>query len=208
MNKKECVNLINELFEKLDDAKRQIFELETELAKRGEEPAEQTPIEQAAIEPTLPEEPAPELVEETEQSEIAELKVKEQKTQEKVQEEVKESPKPEIPKPEISKTAPEEVILPKLKAAPEFTAIGEDLFYASEILGRIVSAATKYSNEAIENSQEKSEKINALIIAETEKAKEDITKCILSGGDLDEKKIDIYNVYNSALDSFEGLISE
>lgn len=191
MNKKECINLINELFEKLDDAKRQIFELETELAKKEEVSPEQERVELTEETPEQPEETAYDTVQEPEP--------------ETEQPEIREQPKVQEPKPEKD----EVIELPTLKASPAFSEIGEDVFYASEILSRIVVAAARYSTEITgEFSDDKANGLNGLILSKTSDAKQEILKCVMSDSDLDEKKIDIYNVYNSALDYFESVIAE
>ncbi len=195
MNKKECINLINELFEKLDDAKRQIFELETELSKKDE--GKTTPIieqvQQTAEEKT-------EKVEATPQEKAPEAEP--EKVEAKPQEKVEEKPKTEKveAKPQQSRQETAEVELPKLKAEPALAKVGEDVFYASEILSRIVVAATRYLTKA--EAQRSADLITA-----TENARKEILNCLASQDDLDQKKIIIYNVYNSALDNFEEIIA-
>lgn len=201
MNKKECINLINELFEKLDDAKRQIFELENELEKEKSDSVNNVEM-QTALETETVEETVEESIEEPE--EIAE-EVVEETVEETIQDEVITEPivetVPEI-KP-IDNKKSEEIILPEIKTDKDFATVGEDVFYASEILSKILVSAEKYLNIA-----DKNEKVKETIISQIKTAKQTILSLTLADTEISEKKIDIYNVYNSTLDYFETLVEE
>ena len=199
MNKKECINLINELFEKLDDAKRQIFELENELKEEKE-----NSVNNVATQTVL------ETVEQTVEESIEES---EEITEEVVGETVEETIQDEVITEPIVETVPEikpidnkkseEIILPEIKTDKDFATVGEDVFYASEILSKILVSAEKYLDIA-----DKNEKVKETIISQLKTAKQTILSLTLADTEISEKKIDIYNLYNSTLDYFETLVEE
>lgn len=191
MNKKECINLINELFEKLDDAKRQIFELETEL---------KTEKENSVIKREVSEPKEQEAVLETQEvteilEQVTEIQEEVQVEETKVEEKKEEKIAPQKPQ--------EEIVLPQIKTSEDFAAVGEDVFYASEILSKILVAAEKYLNMA-----DTKQSVKDLIISQLKTAKQTILSLTLADTEISEKKIYIYNVYNSTLDYFEELIVE
>ena len=192
MNKKECINLINELFEKLDDAKRQIFELETELKTEKENSVSKKEV----LEPKE-QETALEIQEETTETlgQVTEIQEEVQVEETKVEEKKEEKIAPKKPQ--------EEIVLPQIKTSEDFAAVGEDVFYASEILSKILVAAEKYLNMA-----DTKQSVKDLIISQLKTAKQTILSLTLADTEISEKKIYIYNVYNSTLDYFEELIVE
>ena len=199
MNKKECINLINELFEKLDDAKRQIFELENELQIQKENSASTIIVkEETSKEEVSEEKTETEILEQPAETYEEEMAVEETcETKETL--EVEETPSDE----KVVLKLAEEITLPEIKTSDEFQVVCEDVLYAAEILSKILVAAEKYLNMS-----DTTQSVKDLIISQIKTAKQTIVSLLLVDTDISEKKIFIYNVYNSTLDYFEGLIND
>lgn len=215
VNKKECINLINELFEKLDDAKRQIFELENELQIQKENSASTIIVkEETSKEEVKEEKTETEISEQPDETYEEEMAVEETcETEETL--EVEETPNEEEPVNELESEKAsiidekvvlelaQEITLPEIKTSDEFQVVCEDVLYAAEILSKILVAAEKYLNMS-----DTTQSVKDLIISQIKTAKQTIVSLLLVDTDISEKKIFIYNVYNSTLDYFEGLIND